>query len=213
MRKFILLAFAALSISAFAQKVTPLNIELAELKIDSLRSLYIAEPAMYRASLDIVEKALDKNMEDLKTAKAELKVEQTLAKEMKNSLAQATKMAASMKKLYAQEESQLKSMQKVIEGQQKMLNKQKDLNKESREAYMGFLENQQKELGYALREVAERQRAVAEQETAVQNSQTQLQTYNQQITTKATELARIEAKIKEVLTSLKAEQKAAKSLQ
>jgi chromosome segregation ATPase len=213
MKKFVLLAFMALSMVAVAQTVTPITIQVAEFKKDSLRALYISEPPMYRASLDIVEKALDKNMEDLKTAKAELKVEQTLAKEMKNSLAQATKMAASMKKLYAQEESQLKSMQKVIEGQQKMLNKQKDLNKESREAYMGFLENQQKELGYALREVAERQRAVAEQETAVQNSQTQLQTYNQQITTKATELARIEAKIKEVLTSLKAEQKAAKSLQ
>lgn len=213
MKKFVLSAFMALSMVAVAQTVTPITIQVAEFKKDSLRALYISEPPMYRASLDIVEKALDKNMEDLKTAKAELKVEQTLAKEMKNSLAQATKMAASMKKLYAQEESQLKSMQKEIEGQQKMLNKQKDLNKESREAYMGFLENQQKELGYALREVAERQRAVAELETAVQNSQTQLQTYNQQITTKATELARIEAKIKEVLTSLKAEQKAAKSLQ
>ncbi|MBQ6724539.1 MAG: hypothetical protein IJQ84_08550 [Paludibacteraceae bacterium] len=213
MKKFVLSAFMALSMVAVAQTVTPITFEVAEFKKDSLRTLYISEPPMYRAALDVVENALDKNIEDLKKAKAELKVEQTLAKEMKNSLVQATKMTASMKKLYSKEEGELKSMQKVIEGQQKMLNKQKDLNQESREAYMAFLENQQKELGYSIREVAERQRAVSELETAVQNSQTQLQTYNQQITNKAAELARMEAQIKELLTSLKAEQKAAKALQ
>ena len=159
MKKIFFMAFVALSVSAMAQQVTPVTISLAEFKVDSLRTLYGSEPIMYRASLDAVAQALEKNATELKSAKAELKTEQQLTKEMESSLKGATKMAASMKKLYSKEEGELKSMQKVVTGQQKMLTKQKELNDETREAYTAFLDKQQKELGYALREWAERQRA------------------------------------------------------
>jgi exonuclease SbcC len=150
---------------------------------------------------------------ELKAAKAELKSEQQLTKEMESSLKGATKMAASMKKLYSKEEGELKSMQKVVTGQQKMLTKQKELNDETREAYTAFLDKQQKELGYALRELAERQRAVSDLETTIANHQTKLQTYNQEVVQKATALANIEAELKARVASVKAEQKAAKSMQ
>ena len=126
-----------------AQQVTPVTISLAEFKVDSLRTLYGSEPIMYRASLDAVAQALEKNATELKSAKAELKSEQQLTKEMESSLKGATKMAASMKKLYSKEEGELKSMQKVVTGQQKMLTKQKELNDETREAYTAFLDKQQ----------------------------------------------------------------------
>ena len=212
MRKYILLAFAALSISAFAQKVTPLNIELAEFKLDSLRSLYIAEPAMYRASLEVVAQALDKNAAELAEAKAIFKDEQSHAKEMGNSIKEATKMTAALAKTYEKEESTLKSMQKTIEKQQRKLNSQKKLNQESRDSYTQMLEKQQKELGYSLRELAERQRAVVELNTAIQDWQTQLQAFEQQLIQKATDLSIIENQLKERLAALKAEQKFAKSL-
>ena len=64
MKKFFLMAFAALSMSAMAQTVTPVSITLAEFKVDSLRALYMAEPIMYRAALDNVSKALAKNAEE-----------------------------------------------------------------------------------------------------------------------------------------------------
>lgn len=213
MKKFFLMALVAMSVSAMAQKVTPVTITLAEFKVDSLRALYMTEPIMYRASLDAVAQALAKNEAELKAAKAELKTEQQLTKEMANSLKGATKMAASMKKLYDKEEGELKSMQKVVAGQQKMLTKQKDLNDETREGYTAFLDKQQKELGYALREVADRARAVSDLETAIQNYQTKLQTYSQEVVQKATTLAGIEAELKARVASVKAEQKAAKSMQ
>lgn len=213
MRKIVLLAFVALSMTAFAQKVTPLNIQLADVKIDSLRTLYIAEPTMYRASLEVAAQALAKNAEEIKAAKAELKVEQSHGKEMDKSLKEATKMAASLKKIYGKEEEELKSMQKVVEKQQKTLNKQKELNQETRDNYLLFLEKQQKELGYALRELAERQRAVSELETTIQNGQTSLQSYIQATQQKAYDLTLLEAKHKELTETVKAEQKVAKSLQ
>ena len=212
MRKIILLAFMALGMSAFAQKVTPLNIQLAEVKLDSLRNLYIAEPTMYRASLEVVAQELSKNGEDVKAARAELKDEIAHAKEMGNSIKEANKMAASLKKIYAKEESTLKSMQKTVEKQQRKLNSNKRLNKETRDNYSTMLEKQQKELGYALRELAERQRAIAELETSIQNWQTTLQSYVQETQQKALELTKIESTLKERTDAVKAEQKFAKTL-
>lgn len=212
MRKIILLAFMALGMSAFAQKVTPLNIQLAEVKLDSLRNLYIAEPTMYRASLEVLAQELTKNGEDVKAARAELKDEIAHSKEMSNSIDDASKMAASLKKIYAKEESTLKSMQKTVEKQQRKLNSNKRLNKEARDSYSNMLEKQQKELGYALRELAERQRAIAELETSIQNWQTTLQSYVQETQQKALELTKIESTLKERTDAVKAEQKFAKTL-
>lgn len=202
----------ALGMSAFAQKVTPLNIQLAEVKLDSLRNLYIAEPTMYRASLEVLAQELTKNGEDVKAARAELKDEIAHSKEMSNSIDEASKMAASLKKIYAKEESTLKSMQKTVEKQQRKLNSNKRLNKEARDSYSNMLEKQQKELGYALRELAERQRAIAELETSIQNWQTTLQSYVQETQQKALELTKIESTLKERTDAVKAEQKFAKTL-
>lgn len=206
------MAFMALSLSAFAQHVTPLSIEIADPKIDSLRALYIAEPTMYRAALEVAVQALAKNAEEVKAAKAELKTEQAHGKEMGNSLKEALKMAASLKKLYTKEESELKSMQKVVEKQQKTLNKQKELNQASRDSYLQVLEQQQKELGYSLREVAERQRAVADMETAIQNSQTDLQSYIQETQQKSFDITELENLLNQRLALVKAEQKTAKTM-
>lgn len=213
MKKFFLIVFVAMSVSAMAQKVTPITVTLAEFKVDSLRVLYMKEPIMYRASLDAVAQALEKNAEELKAAKEELKTEQQLSKEMANSLKGATKMTASMRNLYGKEEGELKSMQKVVAGQQKMLAKQKELNDSTRASYTAFLDKQQQELGDALRELAERQRAVSELETTIANYQTKLQIYNQEVAQKATALANIDAEIKARAARVKSEQKAAKSMQ
>jgi Chromosome segregation ATPases len=213
MRKIVLSAMMALSMVALAQTVTPLSIEVAEVKIDSLRSLYIAEPTMYRASLDVVAQQLAKNEEEVKTARAVLKEEQKHAAEKDKALKEATKMTASLRKLYDKEESELKAMQKTIEGQQRTLSKQKELNKETRDSYQSLLEKQQKELGYSIREVADRKRSISELETVIQNGQTELQSYVQKVQLKAADLEKIEAQLKERTAVLKAEQKTAKKLQ
>lgn len=213
MRKIFVLAFLALGLSVMAQHVTPLNIEIADVKIDSLRTLYFNEPMMYRASLDVVAQELAKNAEQIKLAKAELKDEQSHAKEMGNSLKDALKMTAALKGVYGKEESALKSMQKTVEKQQRKLTTNRRLNQEARDNYSQMLEKQQKELGYSLREVAERQRSVAELETTIQNWQTTLQNYVQETRQKAADIAALEATYKQRLAMLKAEQKTAKTMQ
>ena len=213
MKKVFLTAFLAMSMMAFAQHVTPLNITIAELRLDSLRTLYFSEPTMYRASLDVAAQAFDKNEEELKEAKSILKDEQSHAKEMESSLKDAQKMTASLKKIYTQEENTLKSMQKTVEKQQRKLNTNKRLNQDARSSYTQMMERQQKELGYALREVAERLRAVSELNTSIQNWQTTLQTFKQETEQKANALALLESQYKERTSALKAEQKTAKKMQ
>lgn len=212
MRKIVLSAFVALSMVAFAQSVTPLSIELTEVKIDSLRALYINEPTMYRAALDVLTQQLAADAEEVKAARAILKDEQKHVAEKDKALKEAMKMTSSLRKLYAKEADELKDMQKTIESQQRTLNKQKELNKETRDAYAQLLEKQQKELGYSLREVADRQRSVSELETTIQNGQTDLQSYAQQVQLKAGDLDKIEAQLKERQALVKAEQKTAKTL-
>lgn len=213
MKKIFVLAFLALGLNAFAQHVTPLAIKIAEVKIDSLRTLYSNEPTMYRASLDVVAQDLAKTAEQIKAAKAELKDEQAHGKEMASSIKDALKMTKSLKGIYSKEEAALKSMQKTVEKQQRKLNTNRRLNQEARDSYSQMLEKQQKELGYTLREVAERQRSVSELETSIQNWQTTLQNYDKETQQKASDLAYIEATYKQRLATLKAEQKSAKTMQ
>ena len=213
MKKVFFFVFAACCMTAAAQHVVPVNIQVVDLKLDSLRALYQTEPTMYRASLDVLSQQLAKNAEELKTAKAQLKAEQTHAKQMQTSLKEAVKMTASLKKLYGQEEKELKSMQKVVEGQQRNLSKQMDLSESARNEYTRFLETQQKELGYSIREVADRQRSITDLETSIQNGQTGLNAYMQELQQKATQVATVEAQLKERTAVLKTEQKSAKSMQ
>ena len=213
MKKLFLLAFVALGLHAMAQHVTPLNVTIADVKLDSLRTLYIQEPPLYRAALDVAAGQLNKNADELKDAKKELKSEQGLAKEMDSSLKNAAKTSANLKKLYEKEEQEMKSMQKAIEGQQKALGKQKDLNPELRNNYMSLLESQQKDLGFSIREVAERKKSLSELDSQIQNFQTALQNYLQEIQAKADKIAELEGILKERTATVKAEQKAAKSLQ
>ena len=117
-------------------------------------------------------------------------------------------MTAAMKKLYSKEEAELKAMQKTVDKQQKSFAKQKDLNQDTRDSYNLFLENEQKELSYSLREVADRQRAITDQTT-----QGQLQNFQQEITQKTASLVQIETELKTRMTTVKAEKKAAKGLQ
>ena len=213
MRKIILFAFMAMTMGAMAQHVTPLSITLEDVKFDSIRIQHASEPDMLRARLKTVAQQFDKNAEEIKAARTELKVEQAHAKEMKKSLVDAAKMAAALKKLYGKEESELKGMQKSIEKQHKTLSKQQSLNQETRDSYTRLLEQQQKELDYSLREVADRLRAIADLESSIQASQNNLLSYDQEVAKKDADLKALEAQHKAQMDRLKTEQKSAKSMQ
>ena len=142
----------------------------------------------------------------------ELKAEQDHVKTIGSALKEAGSTAANLNKLYGKESDEIKDMQKNIEKQQKTLAKQTALNEETRTAFSGLLDREQKELGYSLREVAERQREMANIQTQLQNMQTQLQVFDAEVQQKTQDLSQLEATYKERVALLKAEQKTAKAL-
>jgi len=212
MKKFFTIALLALGMTAVAQNVTPLNIQIPDLKFDSLRSLYVSEPAMYRASLEVLVSQYAEVDKQLKSAKTELKAEQEHAKAMGSMIKESTSLANDLIKLYTKESAEIKDMQKVIDKQQKALNKKSALNKESRETFAKVLDRERNQLNRSQEEVAERQRDVNDQLKQIQNMDTQLQAYIAEVERKANDLAGLEAVYKERLAALKAEQKTAKSL-
>lgn len=213
MKKLFLLSFLALSMVAMAQQVTPVTVNVPDLQIDSLRAEYLSQPPMYRTALDLKASEMAQCRKRLDEAKATLKAEQKHAKEMESAIKSAARMAANLKKLYAKEQTELKVMQKQVEKQQKTLSKQNDLNDASRKAYRRLLDREQRELGDAIDEVTGRIAAMTELENTLQNEQSGLQHFNTQVAQKALELEHLETVYKERLAILKAEQKAAKSIQ
>ena len=212
MKKLFTIALMAVSMTAMAQSVTPLNIQIPELKFDSLRSLYISEPTMYRASLEVLAGQYAEVDKQLKAAKTELKAEQDHSKAMGTMIKESTSLANDLIKLYSKETDEIKSMQKTIEKQQRNLTKQVALNEQSRELFSRVLEREQKQLSRSVSEVAERQRDMTDQLNELQHMQTQLQNYEAEVQQKASNLSSLEALCKERLALLKAEQKTAKAL-
>lgn len=212
MKKIFTIALLALGMTAVAQNVTPLNIQIPELKFDSLRSLYISEPSMYRASLEVLVGQYAEVDRQIKTAKTELKAEQDHSKAMSLMIKEANALADDLIKLYTKEAAELKSMQKNIEKQQKTLAKRVALNEKSRDTFSKVLDREQTQLNQSLVAVAERQRDMTDQLNQLQNMQTQLQGYESEIQKKSMEITQLETIYKERLAALKAEQKTAKSL-
>lgn len=212
MKKVFVLAFMALSLTAMAQRITPLTVEVYEPKLDSIRALYAADPQTFLTTLYSIQKAMDENARELKDARNVLKQEQTHAKEKDSYLKDFAKTVESINKLYDKEEEEYKSMQKSIEKQQRSLAKLTDLNRESREYYQHLLEKEQKELGYGIREVAERKRTISDLGTDIQSEQTRLQNFVISLEQKASALDQLDALWRTRNDQLKAEIKYAKSL-
>lgn len=213
MKKLFVMTFLGLSMVVLAQHVTPLSIQVAEINLDSLRTAYLAQPLMYRASLDVVAEQLEENEKQIKMAKEELKTEMKHSKEMNKALEEGLKMAASLKKDYTQEEGELLSMRKVFEEQQKNINKPNRLNQQTKDAYIKVLEQQQELIEQSLTEITQRMQAVTKMEEILRTAQLDGQLYEQEIEKKAFDLAQIEALYKARKDTLKSERKSAKNIQ
>ena len=125
MKNVFVIFLMGFSLTIMAQHVTPLDIKIAELNLDSLRGAYLAQPTMYRASLDVVAEHLEENAQQIKEAQNELRIEMIHAKEMRRVLNEGVKRLSVLKKTYAKEEAEIKSLMETLENQRQKLEKQK----------------------------------------------------------------------------------------
>lgn len=212
MKKLFILAFVSLSMTAMAQHVNPLSITIAEINLDSLRNAYLAQPTMYRASLEVVAEQLEQNAQQIKSATQELKQEQAHGKEIARATKEANKNLTAILKQYDKEETEKDALLVMIEQQKKKLGRQDKLNPQTSEYYEQMINDQQQILEQSLKDLEIRKQQVEQLLEAWQTLQLKYQIYNQEIEKKAFDLAQTEVLLKERMKILKEEQKAAKSL-
>ena len=212
MKNVFVIFLMGFSLTIMAQHVTPLDIKIAELNLDSLRGAYLAQPTMYRASLDVVAEQLEENAQQIKEAQNELRIEMTHAKEMRRVLNEGLKRLSVLKKIYAKEEAEIKSLMETLENQRQKLEKQTELNQQTRDGYIQMFSNEYSRLEQTLSDIANRVQEATLLSNELQNATFAYQTYEQELERKAFDLAQVEALYETRKDALKAEQRAAKSL-
>ena len=212
MKKLFIIAFVSLSMATMAQHVNPLAISVAEINLDSLRAAYLAQPTMYRASLEVVAEQLEQNAQQIKSATQELKQEQAHGKEIARATKEANKNLTALQKLCEKEESEKDALLVMIEQQKKKLTRQDKVNSQTTDYYVQMLNEQQQIVEQSMSDLKIRKQQVEQLLEEWQALQLKYQTYNQEIEKKAFELAQTEVLLKERMKILKEEQKAAKSL-
>jgi uncharacterized protein (DUF3084 family) len=198
--------------ATMAQHVSPLSIQIAEINLDSLRNAYLAQPTMYRASLEVVAEQLEQNAQQIKSATQELKQEQAHGKEIARATKEANKNLTAILKQYDKEETERDALLVMIEQQKKKLGRQDKLNSQTADYYVKMINEQQQILEQSVKDLKIRKQQVEQLLEAWQTLQLKYQTYNQEIEKKAFDLAQTEVLLKERMKILKEEQKAAKSL-
>ncbi len=212
MKKIFIIAFVSLSMATMAQHVKPLAIQIAEINLDSLRAAYLAQPTMYRASLEVVAEQLEQNAQQIKSATQELKQEQVHGKEIARATKEANKNLTALQNLYEKEESEKDALLVMIEQQKKKLTRQDKINSQTTDYYVKMLNEQQQIVEQSMSDLKIHKQQVEQLLEEWQALQLKYQTYNQEIEKKAFELAQTEVLLKERMKILKEEQKAAKSL-
>lgn len=212
MKNVFVIFLMGFSLTIMAQHVTPLDIKIAELNLDSLREAYLAQPTMYRASLDVVAEQLEENAQQIKEAQNELRIEMIHAKEMRRVLNEGVKRLSVLKKTYAKEEAEIKSLMETLEDQRQKLEKQTELNQQTRDGYIQMFSDEYSRLEQTLSDLANRVQEATLLSNELQNATFAYQTYEQELERKAFDLAQVEALYETRKDALKAEQRAAKSL-
>lgn len=212
MKNVFVIFLMGFSLTIMAQHVTPLDIKIAELNLDSLREAYLAQPTMYRASLDVVAEHLEENAQQIKEAQNELRIEMIHAKEMRRVLNEGVKRLSVLKKIYAKEEAEIKSLMETLEDQRQKLEKQTELNQQTRDGYIQMFSDEYSRLEQTLSDLANRVQEATLLSNELQNATFAYQTYEQELERKAFDLAQVEALYETRKDALKAEQRAAKSL-
>jgi chromosome segregation ATPase len=212
MKNVFVIFLMGFSLTIMAQHVTPLDIKIAELNLDSLRGAYLAQPTMYRASLDVVAEQLEENAQQIKEAQNELRIEMIHAKEMRRVLNEGVKRLSVLKKTYAKEEAEIKALMETLENQRQKLEKQTELNQQTRDGYIQMFSDEYSRLEQTLSDLANRVQEATLLSNELQNATFSYQTYEQELERKAFDLAQVEALYETRKDALKAEQRAAKSL-
>ena len=213
MKKIIFaLALAAISLSMSAQHVAPLNIQLTEFNLDSLRIKNATDQPTYATELQHIALLQDAEMQAIKEAWKVLKDEKAHAKNIAACLKEVNGSISNLQKTAEKEIDVLKNMIKTIEKQLKNLRTLSKLAPETRDSYSDYLTAEKRYLETMLDEVTARQKNLMEAQDGAQRIQADLNAFNLEIQQKELDLKQLETTCKARTEQIKAEQKIVKAM-
>lgn len=212
MKKSILaLAVLALSMGLSAQHVSPLNIELVQFSLDSMRIQYANNLAMYKSELQRIQDIQDANKKALSDAAKELKDEKIHAKDVAAYLKQKESTYNTLQKLYNSEQDKLCDMRETVEKQTTRIQKTTRLNSETRDNNRRDLEVEKNNIERSIKEVEIRLKNIAKIIEKLPDEQEALTAFNLEIQNKETDLKQLQATQKTNVNTIKAELKTVKA--
>lgn len=212
MKKSILaLAVLAMSMGLSAQHVSPLNIELVQFSLDSMRTQYANNLAMYKSELQRIQDVQDANKKALSDAAKELKDEKIHAKDVAAYLKQKESTYTALQKLYNSEQDKLCDMRETIEKQTTRIQKTTRLTSETRDNNRKELEAEKSNIERSIKEVEGRLKNIAKIIEKLPDEQEALAAFNLEIQNKETDLKQLQATQKTNVSTIKAELKTVKA--
>lgn len=209
---FFVIAFAALTLGMNAQHVAPLNIQLTEFNLDTLRVRYVNDKQMYSTELQHIVLLQDAEQQAIKEAWKELKDEKAHAKNVASCLKDVNSSITNLGKSAEKEIDVLKGMIRSIEKQQKDVRGLKKLKPETRDEYIEYLETEKRYLNVMLDNLTSRQKELSNALTGAQVKEAALSAFNLEIQQKELDLKQLETTSKARAEQIKAEQKIVKEM-
>lgn len=209
---FFVIAYAALTLGMNAQHVAPLNIQLTEFNLDTLRVRYVNDKQMYSTELQHIVLLQDAEQQAIKEAWKELKDEKAHAKNVASCLKDVNNSITNLGKSAEKEIDVLKGMIRSIEKQQKDVRGLKKLKPETRDEYIEYLETEKRYLNVMLDNLTSRQKELSNALTGAQVKEAALNAFNLEIQQKELDLKQLETTSKARAEQIKAEQKIVKEM-
>lgn len=210
---FIILAVAAFGMQLNAQHVAPLTIQLADFALDTMRTKYANDPAMYQTELQRIVLMQEAETKAIKDAWKELKDEKQHAKDLASCLKEVGSAVSSLEKSGSKEEAAIKGMLKTIEKQMKQNSRTSStLNAETRDDYHDYLTAEKRYLESMLDEIAARKKNLSDAMTGARDLQNGLNAFNVEIQQKELDLKQLENTSKTRIATIKNEQKIVKAM-
>lgn len=212
MKKLLFLAATTLvALTMNAQHVTPLDVTMVEMHLDSLRAAYVNDRAGYYTQLQHVELDLNGNEDALKQARKQLNEEKSYAKCIADYLKDASKVLKTVEKDCNDEIKDLTSLQNTIDKQTATANKLTLVTHDSRPKFVEHMAEERNQIATEQNSIKKRSSMIAKQQAQIITIQNGLDIYNNEIATKENDLKLKEGQLKANQDALKNEMKIVKA--
>lgn len=192
-----------------AQHVTPLNVQLTNFNLDSLRSQYSGQS--YLLELQRLEKLMKEDTKSLKDAQSQLKAEKDFYKQMTSYVEKSESSFKNLQSLSQKEQDEFGKLKENAEKQLRNLNSTSLLNSETRTKVIDQLQTQRRTMEAAINATTNRQSQLANHPVQLQQMRTDLMVFNNEITNKETDLKQLETTLKQRREIIKGEMKNVKA--